>query len=310
MEQKIIIERYTRQKRKRTYIIIPVVIVLLAGAGVFSTAAYTGWNLTHPDRLALCANPQSVGLDYENVEFNSRDDAIQLKGWLIPATNSNKTIIFAHGYRRNRADDSVPMLDLARDMVQRGYNVLLFDFRNSGESGGHLTTVGQYEVRDLLGAIDYVKTRPQISRDIVLLGFSMGASTSLLAGARDTEVDAVIADAPFADMQSYLNDNLSIWTDLPSFPFNQAFFIIVPLFTGLDPDQVSPINEIKNFKGRPVLLIHGTADSKIPISNSEALKEAYPKAQLLKVPGSDHCDSYHDHPDLYLKTLEQFLSKV
>ncbi|MEN6324742.1 MAG: alpha/beta fold hydrolase [Syntrophomonas sp.] len=311
MEQQLVLKRPKAvRKSKRNYVLIPLLIILLAAGGVFGIAGYTGWNLTHPDRLVLTNDPQSVGLPFENVEFPSRDDSLKLKGWLITAQNSDQTIIFAHGYRRNRADDSIPILNLARDMVQRGYNVLLFDFRNSGESDGNLTTVGQLEVRDLLGAVDYVKSKPEISRKVVFLGFSMGATASLLAGARDPEVDAVIADAPFADMRSYLEENLSVWTDLPSFPFNQAFFVVVPFLTGLDVNQVSPVHEIAQFKGRPVLLIHGTADTKIPIANSESLLKAYPQAQLLKVPGSDHCDSYHDHPDLYLKNLEQFLANV
>ncbi len=311
MEQQLVLKGPNAvRKSKRNYVIIPLLIILLAAGGVFGIAGYIGWNLTHPERLAISKDPKSVGLPFENVEFSSRDDSLKLKGWLIPAQNSDKTIIFAHGYRRNRADDSILMLNLARDMVNRGYNVLLFDFRNSGESEGNLTTIGQMEVRDLLGAVDYVKSKPEISRKVVLLGFSMGATASLLAGARDPEVDAVIADAPFADMRTYLKENLSVWSGLPSFPFNQAFFMVVPLLTGLDVDQVSPVHEIAQFKGRPVLLIHGTADRKIPISNSESLLEAYPQARLLKVPGSDHCDSYHDHPDLYLKNLEQFLAKV
>lgn len=311
MEKQLILERPSAiQKSKRKYLIIPILIILLAAAGIFGIAGYTGWNLTHPERLALTNDPKSVGLSFTNVEFPSRDDSLKIKGWLIPAQNSDKTIIIAHGYRRNRADDSIPMLNLARDMVNRGYNVLLFDFRNSGESEGNLTTVGQLEVCDLLGAVDYVKSKPEINHKIVLLGFSMGATTSLLAGARDPEVDAVIADAPFADMRSYLEENLRVWTDLPSFPFNQAFFMVVPLLTGLDPDQVSPVHEIAQFKGRPVLLIHGTSDTKIPMANSESLLKAYPQAELLKVPGSDHCDSYHDHPDLYLKNLEKFLANV
>lgn len=36
-------------------------------------------------------------------------------------------------------------------LVEHGMNVLLFDYRNSGESAGEMTSVGQYEVRDLLG---------------------------------------------------------------------------------------------------------------------------------------------------------------
>lgn len=309
MDQQIFVKRSTTARKSRPwYIVIPLLIVLLAAGSVFGFAAYTGWSLTHPARAALKGNPQSFGLSYQNVEFKSRQGNLTLKGWLIPALNSNKAMIIAHGYRGNRTDQ--PILSLARDMHQRGYNVLVFDFRGSGQSEGDLVTVGQLETEDLLGAIDYVKGRPEISQKIVLLGFSMGATTSLLAGARDPEVDAVIADSPFADMRSYLDDNLSVWTDLPSVPFNQAFFIIVPLLTGLDPDQVSPIHEMADFKGRQVLLIHGTGDTKIPFSNSEQLAKAYPLAQLLKVPGSDHCDSYQDHPVLYLKTLDQFLAGV
>ncbi|MGE5391023.1 MAG: alpha/beta hydrolase [Deltaproteobacteria bacterium] len=307
MDQQIIVRRSTAARRsKRMYVIVVLLIVLVPVTGVFGIAGYTGWNLTHPARAALTSTPEAVGLAYHNVEFTSRQDKLRLKGWLIPAENSDKTMIIAHGYRGNRTD--APILSLTRDMHLRGYNVLLFDFRGSGESSGDLVTVGQLETRDLLGAIDYVLSQPKIANKIVLLGFSMGATTSLLAGARDPEVDAVIADAPFADMKSYLDDNLSVWTDLPSFPFNEAFFIIVPLLTGLEPDQVSPLKEMSSYNGRPVLLIHGTADSKIPISNSEQLKKVYPEARLLRVPGSDHCDSYQDHPALYLKTLDQFLA--
>jgi len=309
MNQQIIIRRSTAARRsKRRYIIIPVLIVLLVVVGIFGIAGYTGWNLTHPARTALTSAPNAFGLSYQNIEFNSQQDKLKLKGWFISAVNSDKTIIIAHGYRGNRTD--TPILSLARDMHSRDYNVLLFDFRGCGESAGDLVTVGQLETQDLLGAIDYVQSRPEVSRKIVLLGFSMGATTALLAGARDSEVDAVIADAPFADMRSYLDENLSVWTDLPSFPFNDAFFIIVPWLTGLEPDQVSPVKEMASYNGRPVLLIHGTADTKIPLSNSEQLKKAYPKAQLLIVPGSDHCDSYQDHPALYLKALDSFLAKI
>jgi len=76
----------------------------------------------------------------------------------------------------------------------------------------------------LLGAVDYVKSKPELNQEIVLMGFSMGASTSILAAAREPAVSAVIADSPFADLKNYLNDKLSVWTELPSFPFNKAFF--------------------------------------------------------------------------------------
>ena len=51
----------------------------------------------------------------------------------------------------------------------------------------------------------------------MLLGFSMGASTAILAAAESQDVDAVIADSPFSDLTSYLDENLSVWSNLPSF---------------------------------------------------------------------------------------------
>jgi dipeptidyl aminopeptidase/acylaminoacyl peptidase len=225
--------------------------------GVFAISGYVGWNLTHPKREAINATPANEGLTYNDIRFKSREDNLTLSGWLLRSQENEKTVILAHGYRKNRLQNDVPALAIAKDLVSEGCNVIMFDFRNSGISDGNLTSVGQYEVQDLLGAVDYVKSQPELNQKIILMGFSMGASTAILAGAREPAVSAVIADSPFADLNTYLNENLSIWTELPSFPFNKAFFIVVPKLTGLRVDMVSPISEISNLSGRKLLLIHG-----------------------------------------------------
>jgi len=283
-------------------------LVMLAVIAVFGVSAYVGWNLTHPEREKIDSSP--VGLPFENVSFRSRVDSLVLRGWLIRAPGNRATVIFAHGYGKNRLQEDVPVLPIARDLVQHGYNVLMFDFRDSGESDGTMTSVGQFEVLDLLGAVDFVQSRPPLSRRIVLYGFSMGASTAILAAARDPAVTAVIADSPFADLKTYLLKNLSDWTNLPSFPFNQAFMLVVPPLTGLDPGKVSPVREIKNLDGRPLLLIHGEADTDVPIGNSESLQKAYPQARLWRVSGAGHVQSFAVAGDAYLQKVEAFLNMV
>lgn len=296
--------------KRRKYILLSVIILMLAVITVFGISAHVGWNLTHPEREKVDISPDSIGLSYENVSFKSRGDGLNLKGWLIRSLGSNKTVIFAHGYGKNRLQKDVPALSIAHELVDKGYNVFMFDFRNSGESESHITSVGQYEVQDLLGAVDYIKAMPELNQEIVLFGFSMGASTSILAGAREPQVSAVIADAPFADLKSYLMKNLSVWTDLPSIPFNQSFLIIVPPLTGLKPETVSPIKEIKNFNGRPILLIHGEADTDIPIENSELLQKTYSKVKLLRVPGAEHVKSFETARDSYLQEVFNFLDNL
>lgn len=299
-----------KPRHKMKVFLTMVLIAALMVGGVLGVSAYVGWNLTHPVRQALDTTPLSLGLAYKNVTFPSREDGLELKGWLIPCTDSSKTVIFAHGYRKNRLNPEVPILPIARQLAGKGYNVLMFDFRNSGESEGEMTSVGQYEVNDLLGAVDFVKSQPGMGEEIVLFGFSMGASTALLAGAREPSVTAVIADSPFSDLKPYLEKNLSVWSNLPAIPFNQAFFIIVPPLTGLNPDAVSPVKEIKDFGQRPVLLIHGQADKDIPIENSEQLQQAYPRAQLLRVPGAGHIKNYATAKQKYLSTVSAFLEDL
>ncbi len=144
-----------------------------------------------PCKRSSKRNACKYRLSYENVSFTSERDGIPLIGWSIPAATSNGlTVIVAHGYKNNRLQDNVPVMSLIEKLSSKGYNFYMFDFRNSGESGGDQTTVGEYEQLDLLAAIRYVKEHR--SDKIVLLGYSMGAATSLLAATQSPDVAAVI----------------------------------------------------------------------------------------------------------------------
>jgi len=261
------------------------------------------WSVAHPQRHLLNETPAALGLDYRDVSFTSREDQLLIKGWLLPAASSDRTVIIAHGYRNNRLQDDVPALSLARELVNAGYNVLMFDFRNCGESGGKMTSIGQYEVRDLLGAIDFVRSHPDISHRIALLGFSMGAATAILAGSQEPAVDAVIADSPFADLKQHL--------DSRSYPFQALLLPELSLLTGIKPEQVSPVKAVQDLSTKPPLLIHGDADKDIPVQNSReilrAARAAGSDASLWVVPGADHLKSYSTAKKAYSSRVIEFL---
>jgi dipeptidyl aminopeptidase/acylaminoacyl peptidase len=297
------------RKSKAILLALTIILVLTVGI-VFGISGYVGWNLTHPARRAIDTFPSAEGLSCEDVIFKSRTDGLNLKGWLIKAPENRQTIIFAHGYGKNRLQSDVPLLPIVRSLVTRGFNVLMFDFRNCGESEGRITSVGQYEVLDLQGAVDFVKSRPELNRKITLYGFSMGASVAIIVGAREQEVAAVIADSPFADLKSFLNESMSPWTKLPSFPFNQTVLMTVQSLTGLNAETVSPIREIKSLNGRPLLLIHGEADPDTPIKNSELLLAEYPEASLVRIPEAKHVQSFTTNNDRYLIEVLNFLEKL
>ncbi len=298
------------------WITILVVLMFMIVAGIIVFSIYVGWKFLHPERKPIDMLPEEFGIqEYENVRFPSREPDIILSGWYLSASangfaDKDCTLIFAHGYTQNRQEPHLPALSLAAKLLAEGYDVFMFDFRNAGESGGKRTTIGLFEQRDLLGAIDYAKKRTP-HHAIGLIGFSMGAATSLLVAGQDQRVQAVVADSPFSCLYSYLQEKMTSWTKLPRFPFNQIILTTIPLLSGANPRRVKPYEAIKQINPRPVLLIHGTGDETIPHHHSQRLfREAgNPHTELWIIPDTGHVRSYAAMPDEYTRRVVQFFDR-
>jgi uncharacterized protein len=272
-----------------------------------AVSVYAGWALTHPGRKTIDTTP---GFAYREVQFQSVADSLKLYGWFFDA-GADKTVVMVHGYRDNREQTNVPALDVARGLVDHGYNFLTFDLRNAGQSEGSITTIGVYEQRDVLGALNFVKSLGAPGRHIALLGYSMGAATSLLVAAQDKDVQAVVSDSAFADLYPYLEDNLPVWSHLPAFPFTPLILSIEPAITGVNPRAAGPIRAVPKIQA-PILFIHGLADNTVPYRNSEQLAAAAvnPADSLWLVPGADHVKSFKTDPQGYWGHVLPFLANA
>lgn len=268
------------------------------------------WRLMHPERKPLEEWPDEKQLLYEPISFLSRDQLVELKGWFLPAVGTAKmTIIFAHGYKGNRLQKKTAVLRLAQDLVKQGYNAVLFDFRNCGDSGGNLTTIGLDEQQDILGAIDWCSLHHRAP--IGLIGYSMGAATSLLAAAKSQEVSGVIADSSFSDLNRYLLDNLSVWSKLPKYPFSPLMVFMIRYIMGKNPQLVKPMVSLERIYPRPVLFIHGDQDDTVPYLNSERMAQRFADAfSFWKVPGAKHTASYRMYPQEYTNRVVHFFDKL
>ena len=283
--------------------------ICLVGAWLCCCAlgAYVAWTLTHPARKVLDVTPT---VPYNDVQFASAQDHLNLYGWFLDA-GSDKTVIMLHGYRDNRTQGKVPALDVGEGLVAQGYNFLTFDMRDSGESEGSMSTIGVDETRDAEGAIDYIRSLGAPGRHIALLGYSMGAATALLTGPAEPGVQAIIADSSFADLYPYLVDSLPVWSHLPSFPFTPLILSLEPAITGVDPRLADPLAAVPQIKA-PILFIHGLADTQIPYSNSQELAAAArnPADQLWLVPGADHTKAFATDPQAYWGHVLPFLASA
>lgn len=285
-------------------------LALLGMIAIVGISLFVGWSITHPDKKPVDDDPSQHGIAYEEFEVMSNLDQTRLSGWVMETSDAPKgVIVMAHGYEENRLQDNVPALALTKSLLEENYHVVLFDFRNSGLSDKSLTTVGFHEKEDLISVVQYVEeTYPEIP--IGVLGFSMGATTALIAAEQEPLIEAIVADSPFSDMGDYLSANLSVWSELPDFPFTAIIMNTLPFLTGIDIDQVSPRESIKNIQA-PVMLIHGDGDAAIPYQNSEEIMSNSTGENITfwNPSGVGHVRGYSVYPEEYTSRVIQFFEQ-
>lgn len=251
---------------------------------------------------------QQLGFRFEPVRFASTD-GIPLDGWWIPARPARpadrkehsdwgtKTVILCHGLGANKSNQLV----MARDLVPGGYNVLAFDFRAHGASGGQLTTFGDLERRDVLGAVRWLRAnRGAQSRHIYGVGASMGAA-ALIAAAADTgdEGQALEAVAVYGtyDNLGGLVRTLSQRYFVPPLGWMtvHAGLPIASAHAGRNLDRFSPATEIGMIWPRPVMVIHGKGDRIIDFEHGQnLLRNARQPRYYYWVDRGDHNDVVAD----------------
>jgi fermentation-respiration switch protein FrsA (DUF1100 family) len=262
-------------------------LLTLAYVGISS---YIAEELVYETPKAIVKTPASLGLRFANVSFPSRDDHIRLKGWLIPGTlpdgrlTVDRTIVVVHGLRTNRESPGDHLLELSGALARNGLGVLSFDMRGMGESPPAPLSMGNLEHRDVLGAVDYLHTGrlpfPELGRPRIIggLGISMGAATLLLASGREPAIQAVVSDSAYADAAPLLEREIpkrtvAVVGRIPGAVVPSAL-VMARILYGVDIFDARPVDWITRIAPRPLLLIHGAADTYVPISNFQQLEAA------------------------------------
>jgi fermentation-respiration switch protein FrsA (DUF1100 family) len=244
----------------------------------------------------------------EEISFSSSDDHFNISGWFFRArrlVRPGPAIVLCHGIWTGRRE----CLPLALRFQANGYNVLCFDFRAHGLSDGRFTTVGLHETNDVIGAVEYLKRRPEVdSTRIGVLGFSMGAAATIQAAARCPDIAAVVADSAYASFLDAVKYSFQLVTRVPTFPFANMAHQWGKLIVRIDAGRLRPVDVIAQISPRPILLMHGTLDEIVPLEHAHSLfsAAAEPK-ELWVVEGSHHVGARDDYPDRYFEKVEQFM---
>ena len=282
-----------------------------------------------------------TGATREDFQVTAPDGAT-LRGWKVRQKNLNGSWVLAfHGV----ADNRVGVVSQSEFLLRAGYSVLMMDARAHGASGGPIATYGWLERNDTRAIIDALlaseiyawQISTQMSRPkgiaplrtpsnlpeipspsrppfhLFALGESMGAGIVLQSAAVDPRIEAVVAEAPFANLREASYDYAGLrkypWLGKTLFaPFSWTLLYRDEKLAGFPVAEVSPVKAVA-VRAFPVLLICDEKDEALPCRHAEMIYAAArgPK-QLWMVPGAFHTAAYGFAPEEFRRRVLTFFA--
>jgi dipeptidyl aminopeptidase/acylaminoacyl peptidase len=259
-----------------------VLVAVLYGAGGGGAGGGGGRTARGPHRR----DPATLGLAFETVRIPTAGGKT-LHGWWIPSgTPSAPCLVLVHGWGRN-VERMLPYVEL---LHPAGYDLLAFDARHHGSSDAddHATMVKFSE--DIRAAVTYAIGRgaPKVG----VLGLSVGGSAAIHAAGCDPRIAAVATVGAFADPSDpRATIGRRWWLLAPGLPLA---FRLTERRIGFRFRDVAPERVVRKARAR-FLLIHGTEDVVVPVSNARRLAAAGGAAvRTWIIPGRGHSDPHRE----------------
>lgn len=269
---------------KKSYILSIFILVFLAFssyygcAPAFSSSTEAGSNI----------ESESV-YDYSLNEMNIAYGGKSVYGRLyLPDGKQNPPlVILSHGFGGTYRNCE----DYAISFAEYGFASFAFDFCGGGrasKSSGKMTEMSVLtEAADLNAVLDYFKDYQGIdSKKIFLFGESQGGFVSTYVAAKRAEdIAALVAFYPayvLQDDSKKRNPNPETGSETQN-----LMGITIGKIYDVDAQSFDIYDVMKNY-AKKVLIVHGTADSIVPISYSERAQKTFPDANLIPIPGANH----------------------
>ncbi len=244
-------------------------------------------------------------IPFEEVEITSYD-GLRLAGQYYHVRHGAPLALCVHGYRATAIRDFCGGMPLLREM---GCNVLLLHHRAQGKSEGHAITFGIKERFDILSWIEYANRRFGDTTPILLYGISMGAATVLMAAglALPENVAGILADSPYTSPREIIRKVAGDMKLPPALAYPFVRLGALLFAGGIDPKDASAVTGAEGATV-PITVIHGEADTFVPVEMSWEIAQANPAIALHTFPGAHHGISFMTDKPRYLAIVRQFMT--
>jgi len=263
--------------------------VLLYGGGFFVGLPLAfSFVMIRTYRMPVSTHPSP---DYTEVQLVS--EGLKLRAWFHRGDPDRPSFIIVHGL----GDSLESYQEHARPFLERRHTVLLLDLGGHGGSEGKHTTLGGRESEDVRTAMRYLRDEQLADGGIVLMGHSMGSVAVLLAAANETDVRAVIVEAPYDTYRNTIAHHARLLYGLPSWlPIIPLSIKVAEWRAGFDADAIDAVAAARRIRA-PLLAIVDGNDERMPEKVVRRILDAHPGPnKLWVVPGADHVGAIL-HPD-------------
>ena len=234
-------------RRTRKFIVallIGLEVLILSYVGI---SFFVATQMAYAQPKAITETPAALGLNYRDVSFPSREDHLLLRGWFIPGVlpdghlTVERTVIQVHGANNNRT----MALSISGALAQSGIAVLTFDVRGNGESTPAPNGGGYFEQRDILGAVDFLRSGvlpyPELGRPRAIggWGISVGGDALIFAAAQEPAIKAIVIDSAYATLREYIEHAFG-----PFSPFLPGIRFTSQMLYGIDYASVRPVDMV------------------------------------------------------------------
>jgi fermentation-respiration switch protein FrsA (DUF1100 family) len=240
-------------------------LLAIVAAGYISAAAYLYFfqrdYVFYPS--GTLGTPAEYGLDRaEIVTFRTRDRTA-LTGWYAPAEPGQPTVLYFHGNAGNLADRE----DRFSQVIGSGFGLLAVSYRGFAGSGGSPSEAAL--VSDALELFDWLEEKAD---SVVVYVESLGTGIATQVAAERT-ARALVLEAPYT---------AALDIAAATYPWIPVSYLMRDPF--LSREHIQRVDE-------PVLIVHGTADTVIPVEHGRRLFESAgePK-QIAIIEGARHND--------------------
>lgn len=185
---------------------------------------------------------------------------------------------------------------------KKGFDVFACDHTGAGESGGNITGFGMFESTDCLMWLDFLQDNYGDDIQVILHGFSMGASTALkICDYCPDFVKFIVSDSAYTDIASILKSK----TKLLYHPLR----LINRIVAGYDISDMQ-VKSAVACSDMPILFVHGKDDSVVPFEMAEELYELHAgDKDSLFMEGAGHVEVMYKDPAAYEAKLDEFIAK-